>query len=687
MTATEVGIAAPAAVPVTGRGRGGAVLGLAAALLGVTALVHLGQGSSDIGIRDILALPFGSAPDRTGDILWGSRLPRTLAGLVAGAGLGLSGALAQSVTRNRLAAPDTLGVNGGAYAAVVAVAVLGFDPGVLALGGAAFVGGVLAALVVHLLAAGGPAAPGRVLLAGTAVGIALMSLATLLLILDEEQAQGLFFWGNGSLVQVGMDRPAQMGCVVALAGAAALMLSRPLDVLALGDDTARALGSRVAAVRWGGLLLAVLLASAAVAAAGPLAFVGLAAPAVVHWTGLRRHHLFLPAAALAGALLLLAADTIARALLPGGVSGEIPAGVVTALLGGPVLIALARRAATGQGEDSAAAHVPSRLTPYPLALLGSVLVLVAAFAAGLRLGDIPIGWSDLASYALGSADHTTTLVVEHRAPRLIVAAAAGACLAGSGVLAQAVLRNPLAEPGLLGVTGGASLGAVTLLLAVPSAPGWGIPAAAMAGGIGALSLVVLLAGRWRQIEPRSVVLVGVGAAAVTAAVVHMLALRSHMALSSALVWMSGSTYARGFDDLVWLAVPLAVLPVLWLCARPLDLLALGDDLPRSVGLALTRTRVLALGAAALLAAGAAAAVGTVAFVGLVAPHIARALVGPAHRRLLPVAVVLGAALLVAADTFGRWLLAPTEIPSGLVTAMIGTPYLVWLLRRRRSVLR
>jgi iron complex transport system permease protein len=146
--------------------------------------------------------------------------------------------------------------------------------------------------------------------------------------------------------------------------------------------------------------------------------------------------------------------------------------------------------------------------------------------------------------------------------------------------------------------------------------------------------------------------------------------------------MAGSTYARGFTTLGWLVVPVAAAILLALAARPVDMLGLGDDLPRALGLPLGRARLLVLAAAAVLAAGTAAAVGTVGFVGLVAPHLARRLVGTATGRLVPMAAVLGATLLAIADVLGRVLLAPVEVPVGIVTALVGAPYLIWLLRRQ-----
>ena len=655
------------------------------AALGTVLVLHLGQGPAAVGLGDLLALATGGGSEETWRVLVGSRLPRALAGLVAGAALGMSGALAQSATRNPLAEPSTLGVSAGAYAAVVATAAAGLHVSTLPRGGVAFLGGLAAAAAVHLLAAGAPEQPGRVLLAGTAVTMSLTALATLLITLEEESTQGLFFWGNGSLVQVSLDRPLAMLPVAAAAGLGAMLLSRPLDLLGLGDEAASALGASAARTRLLALLLSVLLAAAAVTVTGPLGFVGLAAPAGLRLAGVRRHALLLPAAAIAGAVLLLAADLAARALLVNAVGGEIPVGIVTALAGAPVFVLLARRAATGSVDRGAAVLARRPRLPYPLVLAGAAGALAVTVALGLRLGDVPVGWGDLAAALRGAGDPLVERVLAHRAPRLLVAAAAGACLAVAGVAAQAVIRNPLAEPYVLGVTGGASLGAVLLVTVLPAAaaaPG-ALPAAALAGGLAALALVMALARQGQELDPARVVLVGVGLAAALLSLVAVLALRAQLSLAAALTWLAGSTYARGLDELAWLAAPLAAALLLWALARPLDLLALGGELPQSLGLRTGRARAAALGASALLAAGAAAAVGTIGFVGLLAPHLARPLVGVRHRRLVPAAALIGAVIVAAADVLGRWVLAPKEIPAGILTALIGTPYLAWLLRRDR----
>jgi len=657
--------------------------GVVSVVLVTASVVHLGLGAAGVGVGEIVGLLGGDADPNTANVFLGSRLPRTLAGLAVGLALGVSGALIQGVTRNPLAAPDTLGVNAGAYAAVTVLAFSGAQVGLLGSGGAAFGGALLAVALVYFFTARGVLTPGRVLLAGASVTLAGMAIAEFVQILDEQATTGLFFWGNGSLLQSGLERPLVVGAAIAVCLLFAPLLARPLDLISLGDQTAEAMGVRVERLRPAALLLAVLLAALAVTLAGPVGFVGLIAPVAVRLMGIRRHAAIIPLAGLVGAALLLGADCVAQLVLPPSAGySELPVGVVTALVGGPVFVLLARRVSTGDADTGAAvSSAGARPARTAVAFGIGALALLAVTLFGLRNGDVDISWTQTLGVLAGSGDDTASAVVWFRLPRILVAAMAGACLAVAGAAVQSVVRNPLAEPNLLGITGGASAFAVLVIILLPTAPAVVLPLAAGVGGVLTLGLVIVVARKRGTLDPTRVVLVGLGMAATTAAVVNIVVVGAQMNIASALTWLAGSTYARDFGATGWLALPAVVAVVLTLGARPVNMLALGDDLPRSLGLSLGRARLFVLGAGAVLAAGTAAAIGTVGFVGLVAPHLARRIVGNDSSRLIPMAALLGAVLVVAADGLGRALIAPTEIPVGVMTALIGAPYLIWLLRR------
>jgi ABC-type Fe3+-siderophore transport system permease subunit len=260
---------------------------------------------------------------------------------------------------------------------------------------------------------------------------------------------------------------------------------------------------------------------------------------------------------------------------------------------------------------------------------------------------------------------------------------AGGALALAGSLVQATSRNPLAEPGLLGITAGAGLGAV-LVAGGGRGPG-SLVLAATVGALAAFVLVYALA--WRGgLDADRLVLVGIGLWYGLTSLSGYLLLRANPWDTPRIyTWMSGTTYGRAWEDVVPVALALAVaLPLSLVVRRELDLLTLDEDTPRLVGVTLERTRRVVLGMAAVLGALSVAAVGVVGFVGLVAPHVARALVGGRHLRVIPVAVLIGAALLGVADLVGRTVIAPAQLPAGLAVAMIGAPYFVYLLARSRS---
>jgi ABC-type Fe3+-siderophore transport system permease subunit len=224
---------------------------------------------------------------------------------------------------------------------------------------------------------------------------------------------------------------------------------------------------------------------------------------------------------------------------------------------------------------------------------------------------------------------------------------------------------------------------MVLFVLYPGAPIEVLPVAAFIGAFIAYGIVYLAA--WQGgLSTMRLALVGVAMTAACAGAIYMLIVVAKLRVAQAVVWLAGSTYARGWDELARLAIfPLVLLPLAWVASRWLDYLALGDDQPRSLGIPLERARILLTTISVALAAAAVATVGTISFVGLLGPHTARLLVGSRHRRLLPLAALFGGALVLFADTVGRTILAPKEIPSGLVTAILGTPYFLWLLWRGR----
>lgn len=655
------------------------------------AAVHVTQGTAAVGTGDVLRLLTGQGTDAAADVVIASRLPRLAAATLVGCALGLAGAALQSLARNALASPDTLGVNAGAWLAVTVAAAFGLALPALPAGGLAFVGGLLAAGLVLVLSSGGGSSPTRLVLAGSVTALALSSLTTVLLLLRPYETAGLFAWGSGSLAQIGFEVSGQMAPVVVAGAGGLLALARRLDLLTLGDDAARVLGVRVTRTRVTAVLLAVLLTAAAVTVAGPVGFVGLCAPALVRMAapvvpGLLHHRVLLPLSAVGGVVVVLGADVAVRAVLGSQRSVEIPTGVVTSLVGATVLVLLASRY-RDSGPTRQAPAAPARLRTrlmFVVVLVVGTALAVAAALVGLLLGDTALLGGDVLNWLRGRAGPGVTFVLDTRSARVVAALLAGAALAVAGTLLQAVCRNPLAEPGVMGVAAGAGVGGVVLTTVVPLAGTWSVSGSALVGALVATAVVLALSVRGGLSSDR-LVLVGIGVSAgAMAMITFVIVLSDPWNETKALTWLAGSTYGRTFGQLLplgcclLLAVPLVIG---W--RRELDLLAVDDDAPRVLGVELGPSRLLLLGSAAALTATAVSAVGVIGFVGLVAPHAARALVGSRHVRVLPVAVGLGALLVSVADTVGRTVLAPAQLPAGLLTALIGTPYFGWLLWRTR----
>lgn len=317
---------------------------------------------------------------------------------------------------------------------------------------------------------------------------------------------------------------------------------------------------------------------------------------------------------------------------------------------------------------------------------GLILLTAAAALVSICFGAFVIGPDRIIATALGQGTlFEQRIVVDFRLPRIIVAICVGSSLAVSGTLLQAVTRNPLASPAVVGVNSGAGLGALIVLSYVQGAAvGWATPLAAFIGAIVTGSTVFLLSRKDGVINSGRLALIGVAIGGLATAGIQLVLVLTVFRgdIQVALRWLIGSLWNRSWDNVVQV-VPwtLVLIPVAWLLSDQLDLLGLGEDVPRALGSRLEAVKLLVVALAIGLAASAVAVAGTIAFVGLLAPHMCRRLVGPGHWHLLPVAAAAGALLVLVADMLGRAAIPPLEIPAGLFTALIGAPYFLVQLRR------
>ena len=315
-----------------------------------------------------------------------------------------------------------------------------------------------------------------------------------------------------------------------------------------------------------------------------------------------------------------------------------------------------------------------------------VLVIFIALAlAGfsllsLQMGVIAVPWRALLSdWQTGREYHY--VLTAYRLPRLLLALFVGAALAVAGALVQGIVRNPLASPDILGVNHAASLASVGALLLLPSLPVIALPLLAFAGGMAGLILLRMLAN---TSQPMKLALTGIALSACWASLTDYLMLSHPQDVNSALLWLTGSLWGRDWS-FVKIAAPLLILflPLSLRFCRDLDLLALGDARATTLGVSVPRIRLLALLLAVAMTSTGVAVCGPISFIGLVVPHMVRSITGGRHRWLLPVSAMTGALLLVVADLLARIIHPPLELPAGVLTAIIGAPWFVWLLVRMR----
>ncbi|MGH7447295.1 MAG: FecCD family ABC transporter permease [Longimicrobiales bacterium] len=337
------------------------------------------------------------------------------------------------------------------------------------------------------------------------------------------------------------------------------------------------------------------------------------------------------------------------------------------------------------GAVTAALDTPRRRSHTGLRLLFLSVVAIAAALFALSVGAAGLPLSDVMAALTGAGDTTTrTIVLELRLPRVALALVAGGGLALAGAVFQAVLRNPLAEPYVLGVAGGAAVGAVgAVVFGLAVIPG-AVPLAALAGAIGAMILVLRIALRvGRALDTRVLLLAGVVVGAFFNAVILLLLMLADVeSFRSAVFWMMGSLSGANWRATALLA--LYIVPsvlVLLALARALNLLAIGEETALFLGTRVERVKLLAYFIASLLVAAAVAACGVIGFIGLIVPHAVRLAWGSDHRLLLPASALGGGTFLLLADTAARSIAAPAELPVGVITALVGVPVFVLLLRR------
>ena len=328
-----------------------------------------------------------------------------------------------------------------------------------------------------------------------------------------------------------------------------------------------------------------------------------------------------------------------------------------------------------------------------LLFAGLILVLLLITIIAAVMGTVTIPWKSVLAILLSPVPETKDIfwdiLLYIRLPRVILAAVVGASLATAGAVFQGLFRNPMADPYVLGVSSGAALGAILAILTgggLYLAGFSAIPLFAFAGGILSITLVYWLARVGKAVPVMTLLLAGIAVSAFLSALVSLLTYFSGEKLHQVVFWMMG-----GMGGASWLQL-LAMLPyvvigfsVIYYNARELNILLLGEETAQQLGVDTERVKKILMAGASLLVAAAVSASGIIGFVGLIVPHFIRLAVGPDHRILLPASALLGASMLIAADTVARTIISPTELPVGIITAMVGAPVFIYLLKKRKKL--
>lgn len=324
-------------------------------------------------------------------------------------------------------------------------------------------------------------------------------------------------------------------------------------------------------------------------------------------------------------------------------------------------------------------------------LLTALALLLGLFCIGA--GAVSIRPADVFQILAGTIKEGTDyiIVMNFRLPRVILAALIGGGLAAAGTAFQGMFRNPLADPFVVGASGGAALGATIAIafgLSIQVGTFNTVPITAFLGSIAAVFLVYLIAESGESASTVSLLLAGTALSTILSSAVSLIMLLSDKTLHETYTWLLGGLSGRSWKDLKGTApFILAGSLGLWFFSRPLDALASGERTAKSLGLPIKKTRALIVLMASLTTAASVAAGGIIGFVGLVAPHIARIFVGSSHRRLIPASMLTGALMLMTADVIARTIVAPMELPAGIITSVTGGAFFLYLLKTRRGELR
>ncbi|MEZ8169374.1 Fe(3+)-hydroxamate ABC transporter permease FhuB [Vibrio tasmaniensis 1F-187] len=653
------------------------------AVLFFASLVHLWLGQSEFGpIGELLqqvslisdSAAFNSMVDDSFELmaLIYVNLPRLVMAILVGGTLGTIGSLFQQLTQNRMMSPLTLGTSSGAWLGLVILNVVA--PMLVAqysvwfaLIGALLAMGLIVSIVGIKNMSGLP-----IVLAGMAVNLLLGAFATAIILLNDQYAQNLFVWGAGDLGQNGWEQVLWLMPKLLPIIAIFLLAPRVLTLLSIGTEGAAARGLNIGATFFVLMAVGVWLVSVSITSVGVISFIGLIAPNIARHLGFLKAKSELVASCVLGALLLCVTDSLAIFLAQWSLD-MIPTGTATAVIGAPALIIIARKQLSAQDQlFFSMPKGPKFISPLAYFLLSTMIFGLLALSALSQPS------SDMGYFVIPDAFEWSI-----RWPRILTAIFAGGGLAVAGVILQRLVYNPLASPDILGVSAGAVLALIFSSLFM----GYSIhslsPWVAFLGSAIALCLLLLL-GKKHQFAPSILILTGISLTAMLEALVQFSLTRVGEGKYTLLAWLAGSTYRVEPESAMILAMVItASIGAALLLSRWVTLIATGRQFASARGLNINLAYVALLCIVAILCSVVTTTMGPVAFVGLLAPHIAAMMGARLVREQIILSFLIGAALMLFADWLGQVVVFPAQLAAGTLVSIIGGSYFIFLLLKSR----
>lgn len=650
----------------------------------LAASVHLWLGQSEFGpvdelFRQISQISDTASFERMVDdsfelmALAYVNLPRLVMAILVGGTLGTIGSLFQQLTQNRMMSPLTLGTSSGAWLGLVILNVVA--PMLVAqysvwfaLIGALLAMGLIVSIVGIKNMSGLP-----IVLAGMAVNLLLGAFATAIILLNDQYAQNLFVWGAGDLGQNGWEQVLWLMPKLLPIFAIFLLAPRVLTLLSIGSEGAAARGLNIGTTFFVLMTIGVWLVSVSITSVGVISFIGLIAPNIARHLGFLKAKSELIASCALGALLLCVTDSLAIFLAQWSLD-MIPTGTATAVIGAPALIIIARKQMSAQ--DQMFFSMPKG--PKSISSLAYFLLFIMIFGL-LALSTLSQPASDMGYFTIPDAFEWSI-----RWPRMLTAIFAGGGLAVAGVILQRLVYNPLASPDILGVSAGAVLALIFSSLFM----GYSIhslsPWVAFLGSAIALCLLLFL-GKKHQFAPSILILTGISLTAVLEALVQFSLTRVGEGKYTLLAWLAGSTYRVEPDAATIMAIVITVcIGVALLLSRWVTLIATGRQFASARGLNINIAYVALLCIVAILCSMVTTTMGPVAFVGLLAPHIAAMVGARLVREQIILSFLIGAALMLFADWLGQVVVFPAQLAAGTLVSIIGGSYFIFLLLKSRN---